>query len=286
MMRRGLVLGAGGPAGIAWEVGFIAGMADGGIDLRDADLLVGTSAGAVVAAQITSGTALEELFREQVHPGRQIEELTSPVDFTQLRRAIAAAKDGGGGAVEILQRVGALALAARTVAESERRRVIASRLPVHAWPDANLLVTTVDADSGERRIFDRTSGAALVDVVAASCAVPGIWPPVSINGHNFMDGGTYSTDNADVAVGCDRVLVVALRSSVPPLAVMPLDSALESLRQGGAQVDVVHPDQATEVAFASVGGNLLDPSVREQAARAGRQQGRRAATRKVISSWN
>jgi NTE family protein len=113
-----------------------------------------------------------------------------------------------------------------------------------------------------------------VDAVAASCAIPGIWPPVSINGHHYMDGGTYSTDNADVAVGCDRVLIVALRSSVPPLAVMPLDSALESLRRGGARVEVVHPDQATEAAFASVGGDLLDPSVREQATRAGRQQGR------------
>jgi NTE family protein len=273
-MRRGLVLGAGGPAGIAWEVGFIAGMADGGIDLREADLFVGTSAGAVVAAQITSGTALEDLFREQVDPDQQIEELTSPVDFNQLRRAIAAAKSGGGGAVEILRRVGALALAARTVSESERRHVIASRLPVHAWPDDNLLVTAVDADSGERHIFDRASGATLVDAVAASCAIPGIWPPVSINGHHYMDGGTYSTDNADVAVGCDRVLIVALRSSVPPLAVMPLDSALESLRRGGARVEVVHPDQATEAAFASVGGDLLDPSVREQATRAGRQQGR------------
>jgi NTE family protein len=227
-----------------------------------------------VAAQITSGTALEDLFREQVDPDQQIEELTSPVDFNQLRRAIAAAKSGGGGAVEILRRVGALALAARTVSESERRHVIASRLPVHAWPDDNLLVTAVDADSGERHIFDRASGATLVDAVAASCAIPGIWPPVSINGHHYMDGGTYSTDNADVAVGCDRVLIVALRSSVPPLAVMPLDSALESLRRGGARVEVVHPDQATEAAFASVGGDLLDPSVREQATRAGRQQGR------------
>src|SRR5215218_3109779 len=128
-MRRALVLGAGGPAGIAWEVGFIAGMADGGIDLGGADLFVGTSAGAVVAAQITSGAALEDLFRSQVDPDQQIEELTPPVGFTQLRDQIAAAKEGGGGAGEILRRVGALALAAPTVSESERRNVIASRLP-------------------------------------------------------------------------------------------------------------------------------------------------------------
>lgn len=283
--RRALVLGAGGPAAMAWETGVIAGMAEAGIDVRNADLFVGTSAGSQVAAQIMSGLALEELFQHQVDPHLQVKELAPPVDFNRLKADIARAKEGSGGAIETLQRVGALALGARTMSESERRTVIASLLPVHTWPEDRLLVVAVDAESGERRVFDRTTGVDLVDAVAANCAVPGVRPPVTIGRHRYMDGGVYSTDNADLAVGYDRVLILALTPRVPPLAVVPLDAALETLRRNGARVEVVRPDETTEAAFASVGGNLLDPSVRERAARAGREQGRRVAALPIASLW-
>src|SRR5439155_24955670 len=105
---------------------------------------------------------------------------------------------------------------------------------------------------------------------------PGIWPPVTIGARRYFDGGAYSLENADLAVGCDRVLVLALRPAVPSLALVPLAAALALLREGGSHVEVVHPDPATEAAFAAVGGNLLDPSVRERAARAGPEQGRSA----------
>jgi NTE family protein len=100
-----------------------------------------------------------------------------------------------------------------------------------------------------------------------------------------MDGGVYSTDNADLAVGIERVLVLVLRPRQPRLALVALDDALEKLRREGSQVEVVHPDEASEAAFASVGGNLLDPSVREKAARAGREQGRSVAALCVASLW-
>jgi NTE family protein len=106
--------------------------------------------------------------------------------------------------------------------------------------------------------------------------VPGIVPPVTYNGHAYMDGGFYSTANADLALGCESVLILTLRARVPPLSVTSLEGAVEQLRASHARVEVVHPDEATEAAFASVGGNLLDPLVSEPAARAGRVQGRRA----------
>jgi NTE family protein len=285
MARRALVLGAGGPAGIAWEVGLIAGLAEAAVDVRDAELFVGTSAGAVVAAQITSGLAPRELLQQQLDPDQQSNELTPPVDFQQLRSRIVGAKEGSGGAIDTLRRIGALALAARTVPESERRTVVASRLPVHTWPEQSLIVVAVDTESGERQTFTRASGVQFVDAVAASCAVPGVWPPVTIDTRRYMDGGSYSTDNADLAVGYDRVLILVLRSGVPPLAVVSLDTALETVRRSGAQVAVVHPDDATEAAFASVSGDLLDPLVRERAARAGWEQAQSAATLNVVSSW-
>ena len=283
--RRALVCGAGGAAAEAWETGVITGMADAGIDVRNADLFVGTSAGSRVSAQITSGLTLEELFQRQVDPRLQPKELTVNVNFMQLKDDIARTKDGEDGIVAILQRIGVLATGASTVSESERRNVIAAWLPKHTWPEQRLFTIAVDVESGERRVFDRTSGVDFVDAVAASCAVPGIFPVVGIEGHHYMDGGVYSTDNADLAVDFENVLILALVEHVPAVSMVPLDTGLETLRRKGARVQVVHPDEGTEAVFASVGGNLLDPSVREGAARAGRKQGRSLATRELISLW-
>jgi NTE family protein len=285
MTRRALVLGAGGHAAIAWEIGVITGMADAGIDVRDADLFVGTSAGSVVAAQITSGFALEELFQRQVDPSLQINEPAPPVDFTRWRANLMRAKEGAGSATEFLRRVGSLTPVAPMESQFERRNMIASRLPVRTWPEQRLLIVAVDADSGERCVFERTNDIQFIDAVAASGAVAGIWPAVPVEGRRYIDGGFYSIDNADLAVGSDRVLILTLPARVPPLCVASLDAALETLQGHGAWVEVVHPDEASQAAFASVGGNVLDPAVREQAARAGREQGRTVAPLRVAALW-
>jgi NTE family protein len=285
MTQRALVLGAGGPAASSWETGVIAGLADAGIDVRDADLILGTSAGSRVAAQITSGLTVEELFQRQAEPRLQSKELEVKIDFRKLKEDYARAKQGEGGNIEILKRMGALSMAASTVSESERRKVIASQLPMHAWPEHKIFAVAVDAESGERRVFDRTAGVDLIDAVAASCAAPGMSPPITIEGHRYMDGGCYSIDNADLAGGFDRILILTLKAGVPPSCVASLEAAVETLQRRGAQVVVVRPDEATEAAFAAVGGNLLDPSVREGAARAGREQGRRIADLSVASLW-
>jgi len=178
----------------------------------------------------------------------------------------------------VLRRFGALALQAPVGSEDTRRKMIASALPIETWPERRLLIVAVNVESGERCAFDHSSGVDLIDAVAASGAVPGIWPAVALRGHRYMDGGVYSIDNADLAAECEHVLILTLPARVPPLSIATLDAAVETLRRNGARVDVVHPDEAAQAAFASVGGNLLDPSVREAAARAGREQGRRTAS--------
>jgi len=102
---------------------------------------------------------------------------------------------GGGG-------VGAtFALATDTVTEPERRRVIECRLPSHEWPSRALKTVAVDAGSGEPRVLDSASGVSLVDAVTASTAVPGVWPPATIEGRRYIDGGVRSSANADCALG-------------------------------------------------------------------------------------
>jgi NTE family protein len=258
-------------------------MADAGVEVRDADLIVGTSAGSRVGAQITSDLTLEELFRRQVDPDLQTKDSAPPIDFTRWRAEFMRAREGPGDAVAVLKRFGAVALRLPADSQETRREMIAAALPSHTWPERRLLIVAVDVESGERRAFDRSSGVDLIDAVAASGAVPGIWPPVLLLGRRYMDGGVYSIDNADLAVGCDHVLILTLPARVPPLCVSSLDVAVHTLKRTGAHVDVLHPDEASQAAFASVGGNLLDPSVREPAARAGREQGRKLTDFKHLS---
>ncbi|HVU67983.1 MAG TPA: patatin-like phospholipase family protein, partial [Ktedonobacteraceae bacterium] len=277
-----LVTGGGGVVGIAWEAGLLVGMAEAGVDVRNADLFLGTSAGSAVAAQLTSGISLDKLFQLQVDPALQSRELSAAIDFKQISADFTRIVQEGGTIAEKLRKIGALALATPTVTEAERRAVIVSRLPVQHWPQKRLAIVAINASSGERVVFERESGVSLIDAVAASCAVPCVWPPVSINGRRYIDGGSYSAANADLAVGCERVLI--LQPDVPPLIQESLETQVEQLRSGGAQVEIIMPDETLKAILASVGGNLLDPSARERAAHAGRAQGRKAAAG-IISLW-
>ncbi|MCO5993252.1 patatin-like phospholipase family protein [Actinoallomurus rhizosphaericola] len=275
-VRSALVLGGGGVAGIAWETGVLVGLADAGADVLGADLIVGTSAGSAVTAQVSSGLPLEELFRRQTDPALQAREIPAELDLPAYATTIAKVMAGAEDALEMRRRIGAWAREARTVPEKERREAIASRLPSFGWPERPIAIVAVDAETGERRIFDPASGVDLVDAVAASCAVPGIWPPASIDGRPYVDGGAYSNENADLALGYDRVLILSpipADAPVPPWG-GPLDEIVEQLRRRGSTVTVIHPDEAS---LAAMGPNPLDPSVREAAAHAGRAQGRREA---------
>ena len=271
MSGQGLVLGGGGVAGVAWTTGLLTGLAERGQDLTGANLFVGTSAGSVVAAQVTSGTPLQELYARQADPARQTPEIPAEIDFEKFAADFGGAVTGSTSPAEVRRAVGRLALAAETAPEAERRAVIEARLPVHDWPEQRLVIVAVDAETGEPRRFDRASGVSLVDAVAASCAVPGVWPAVTIGGRRYVDGGVRSAENADYATGCTRVTVVAPLGVDAPLPMeKPLLEVLDDLRAAGAEVALITPDEASVAAF---GENPLDPATRTPAAEAGRAQG-------------
>jgi len=269
---QALVLGGGGLAGIAWMTGLLAGLADAGQDVTGADLLVGTSAGAAVAAQVGSGLSLDALFARQVDPALQAREISVDVNMTEVAAEFAALLAGASSAQDMQRRVGAYALAASTVSEADRLAAVGSRLPSPQWPARRLLLVAVDAQTGETRVFDRDSGADLVDAVAASCAVPGIWPPVTIGGHRYVDGGIRSSDNADLASGHARIVVLSpLGPDSPFPTPLPLRTVVARLRSEGSAVTVIAPDEAS---VAAIGTNPLDPATRIPSAEAGRAQGR------------
>ena len=266
MTRRALVLGAGGEAGIAWEVGLLAGLAERGVDLTAADLVVGTSAGAGVAARINSGAGLAALYEAQLAPADgEIVAKFGPRAIAKFVWAVAPARRNP---LRARVRLGRMAVRARTEPPAQRRAVVAARLGTHDWPAGNLLITAVDADSGEFATFDAGSGVDLVDAVGASCAVPGVWPPVTINGRRWIDGGMRSPANADLAAGYDRVVVVApITRGFKPLPSVS-DQVMELARSCQA-VAMLAPDAASVAAF---GRNLLDPRTRAPSARAGYAQ--------------
>lgn len=267
-IKRALVMGGGGVAGIAWTTGVLAA---GGVDVAgSADKIVGTSAGSTVAAQVTSGLTFPELLERQTDPALQAPELQSGVPMDQLWATFQKIYESTGDPAEQRRRVGAMALATDTVSEAERRQVIEARLPVHTWPERDIVVVAVEAVTGEPALFGPGSGVALVDAVAASCAVPGVWPPVTIDGVRYVDGGVRSSANADLASGYDRILILA-----------PMPELLPGFEAVGGKVEVIEPDEAS---VAAAGADPLDPAVRGVSAEAGYAQGAALADR-VAALW-
>jgi NTE family protein len=271
-MAEALVLGGGGVAGISWITGLLAGLADTGQEVTAVDTIVGTSAGSTVAAQLGSGLSLEELYARQTEPGLQAAEIMVEVDLADFSAQLAGLLRDAVAGPQMRRALGRFALDAATVSEPQRRAVIESRLPSHAWPERALKIVAVDAESGQPRVFDKASGVSLVDAVTASCAVPGVWPPVTIQGRRYVDGGVLSNENADYAAGASRVLVLAPLGGIQLVPTdKPLAQAVEELRAGGAEVAVLAPDEAS---LGAIGPNPLDPSTRRPTAEAGRAQGR------------
>lgn len=280
-MRRALVLAGGGYVASSWEIGLVTGMADAGLDVRNADLFVGTSAGARVALDLTSGKPLEDFYQQRTGPDGPRLESPPRVDWARLRADLNAAKQAGGKTTEILQRYGALALT--VAAASDRRPVVASQLPMQDWPEQNVFITAVNAETGERRAFDRKSGIDLVDAIIATTASFGS-PPLLFEGQHYIDGGYHSGDNADLAICFDRVLILSLHAPPEAMRLVSLESAVESLRVAGSQVEVIHPDEETLAALVATGGQM-NPASGRPAAIAGRQQGQRALSERITSLW-
>ena len=255
----------------------LAGLQEAGVDLTTADVIIGTSAGAVVGAQLTSGTPLSELFERQLR--EPVGEIPIRLGFGMLGRLLAYMLMPGDEA-KARARLGRAAERAQTMSEPTRKGIIAGRLPVNSWPDRDLRITAVDAETGELVVFDRDSGVELVDAVTASCAVPFVYPPTTINGRRYLDGGVRSGTNADMARGCDPIVVLT------PLAValgrrQRVENQLASLGAGIRSLVV----KADPVARKSMGRQALDPSRRASSARAGKAQAPEVA-KSVAEVWS
>ncbi|QQM19971.1 patatin-like phospholipase family protein [Rhodococcus sp. P-2] len=274
-VKLGLVLAGGGVAGIAWETGFLLGVQEKSPDaaaaLLTADVLIGTSAGSTVSAQIAGGATLQELFDAQT--AEATGELDPKIDVEILGQMFVDAIAGSQDRAEQLRALGEAATDADTVEPAERRAVIEARLRNRVWPDRELRIPAINTRTGELRVFGNADGVDLVDAVGASCAVPGVWPVVTIDGERYMDGGMASGSNVQLAADCDVIVVLSPAADPAP------NLLGGSLRE---EIDVMAPKRvlpifADDAVVEAIGTNSLSPTTRRPAAELGREQGRRTA---------
>ena len=226
--RIGLVLGAGGVVGHAFHAGVLAAVAEAtGWDPRDADVIVGTSAGSVVGALLRAGATAPDLAARATggalsSEGRRLVARAEagrvdlpPIPSRPARRGMPAMSAPGALARAALQpwnaRPGPLAAAFLPAGRVPTELVAASLRPLFpAWPDAPLWINAVQLDTGRRVTFGRDPGYAttVADAVGASCAIPGFFAPVVIDGVRYVDGGVHSPTNADLLAGLELDLVV------------------------------------------------------------------------------
>lgn len=293
--ERAVVLGGGGSAGNAWLIGVIAGLFDAGLDLPSADLIVGTSAGSTAAVQLagaSSSQLLASILTEQ--SARQIASPSSnagkvlqrqfPNQMERLNQIISESKDPE----DMCRRIGRVALEKDRESvgsdQSRWRSIVAARLTLQDWPDRKLFITAVDADTGHPVVFDRYSGIDLVDAVAASCSNGFSVPPYELGRRRYLDGGYRRNENADLATGYPRVLVLSPfggRTLTPLAWGRQLEAQVEELRARGSIVEIILPDQESLDAF---GHNMLDLARRPPSARAGYEQGRALAV-DLVDFW-
>ena len=303
-MTRGLVLGGGGPVGIAWETGLAVGLARRGVELAAADRIVGTSAGSVVGAQLAAGLDLVERARRlYVQPDGASSDvdraLSAEVDpqvgarMMQLVEAIGGLSEPGPPDAEPDPAVVALGRSAREAATGPEERFLAlfAELAGLPWPE-RFACTAIDAVSGRFTVWEASSGIPLDRGVASSCSVPFVYPPITIGDRQYMDGGMRTALNADLVEGCDAVVVVSVIADLPPGIELPMavretrarQAQLDVLRSSGSTVEVVMPSDEL-VELSGMGLHLMDAPRGPAAYAAGLRQAEVEADR-LHAVWN
>ena len=268
-----LALSGGGHYGIAFHIGYLKGLFDKGIDLRTVDYIIGTSAGSQVSTTISSMIDWDTIWQEQII--EKVNETTPISDkemgelfqaFDQLAKESKSTKAWVDGMGEISKNT------QPNVSLDARRDMIRNRLgtvPLE-WNDKLNIVAT-ELETSERKVFNAQSGVALIDALAASSALQGVWQPIPINGYHYYDGGSYSMENPDVVD--DAVKVIVLTTNLPIETPYALDQLVEQMKADGKDVYVVKPSDEVVSILQAYQYNTVNADMREEIAQAAVKQG-------------
>lgn len=294
---RALVLGGGGPVGVAWELGLAAGLLESGVDLSQAAFVVGTSAGSISGAILKSGEDLDQLVStvgemfDRSAGTSGVDQLPTDGLSMVMEMIMGPADDEEVSEEELRARIGQGALEAETITEQQFVNSLGEVFSERHWPEG-FACTAVDAHTGAFQIWDESSDVPLDRAIASSCSVPYIYPPITINGRRYVDGGMRSPLNADLAAGHDAVVVVScMMMDLPPFFDDPRikrffdaqRASLDHLESTSGSVELIAPDEE----FLNVSGfgmSLMDFSKVREAAEAGIRLGKQEAPR-IADSW-
>ncbi|MFE9322119.1 patatin-like phospholipase family protein [Nocardia sp. NPDC052278] len=234
---RAVVLGPGGVVGTAWLIGFLHGLRRAGIDLADADTIVGTSAGAIAAVVLTSGRDLADLATRAAQP----ESGPPGGDSEVVGQAMALARAAGDEPEErrrdeLRRQIGRLAMAAAAGPARVHVDRMRDLVGASSWSHGGLRIPVIDVETGEPVVFTSADGLAPYLAAAASSAVPGLTTPVEINGRHYLDGGFRNGINADLVTGADTLVVIEPLGHLFPTSV------------ANAEAHIV-PDEASSAAL-------------------------------------
>jgi NTE family protein len=269
-MTRALVLGGGGPLGVGWQAGLLSALAEASVLVGEADFVVGTSAGSIVGAQITSGRPLSDLLVPIGQPAPW--QAGEPGGSTDLGEMIATIDP------------------ANAAPEADWIGYF-DFLRDREWP-ASFRCTSFSITSGSFAVWDQASGVDVQRAVASSCTVPGLVSPVTINGESWIDGGARDALNADLAIGHQVVVAISCMALKPPKGATPeilgallpgIGQRIDELRASGAMVEVIEPS-AEFGELSGWGRYLMDVSRTGDAFDAGVRQGG-AEVERIRALW-
>ncbi|WP_436498489.1 patatin-like phospholipase family protein [Actinokineospora sp. HUAS TT18] len=272
-----MVLGAGGIAGTAWMTGLATRLRRDGVDLGLADVIVGTSSGAMVGGMLVTGRDLDALADPpDLHSGDDTRALPPPNPRLWETLKIAQGTDDTPER-ELARREVLQVAMEQPRAETSLFARIAALVGGDDWHSGGLRIPVIEAGSGRREVWDRDTGVSLSAAVTAGHAFPGIVPPVVVDGRHFVDGGLWSTTNADLAAPAAKVLVLEPLAYRAPVG--RLDAELASVTADA--VVRFSPDEAALEAFV---GNF-DVRVWQPAYQAGIRQASALAAQLDAADW-
>ncbi|MDU9418704.1 patatin-like phospholipase family protein [Staphylococcus lloydii] len=272
ILNGAVVLGGGGSLAIGWELGYLYALENEGIDIRNADLVIGTSGGAQAATGITSTKSWEEIFNEQIEPKSNEEPPQQNMEAVEAKYSEIAQKSHS--PEEWIENYSEFALQKNKFDESEHINRLKHRIKVTSWPQ-NLMITAIDAQASKRAVFTKDSNVDIYRPMASSGSLPGVWPATTIDGKKYYDGGCHSMENADLAKGAHKVLILA--TNLPIVTPYKINDAIAELQNSGANVKLITPSEDVLQKLNELGGNTVDTAIRPEMARLGQQQGERDA---------
>ncbi|HVM52298.1 MAG TPA: patatin-like phospholipase family protein [Acidimicrobiales bacterium] len=274
-MTFGLVLGGGGVVGIAWEIGVLeALLQEQALDPTRAATIIGTSAGSVVGTQLAAGQSVDDLVAAQLAPSRPVGGGATAPDMSAVTQIFGGLMTATEMTTELARQTGKLAAEAPTGSEDAWVGSFDALLGLTVWPEADLRVVAMSCTTGERRVWTKGDGVPVARAVASSCSVPGMFPPVTIDGDRYTDGGAWSPSNADLLAGepVDQTLFIGPIGTF--LAGKPqIEREAEVLEQAGVATATILPGEA----FAELRMQLMNPAFRAQGLEVGRRDGKAAA---------